>query len=245
MYAKMAPTVAITAVNMAIWLVMLPPATPWWPSAACCAACSSSWSCGPWTWNPAPDMSISVRCLVVRDETEGQAGGVAMAFARHFLPRRSQRGCEGVAVECLLDLGDLRHLRQRRRLRIELGTADDPGPLRILAQADGFLQRGRAFRAGSLPILLSRHDDVAPARQRTEPGRQRVPGPAPHDDRRAQRHALEMRQVLRQVPGQATVAADDAVGGARVDQAQAHQTATGALMAAWHWYSSTSKSSYR
>ena len=40
------PTVAMIAVNMAIWLIMPPPCSP---CAPCCAACSSSWSCGPCT----------------------------------------------------------------------------------------------------------------------------------------------------------------------------------------------------
>src|SRR3954447_2324045 len=123
MYAKIAPTVAMTAVNIAIWLIM-PPAP--WPSAACCVACSSSWSCGPWTWNPAPDMSISVWCLLVRDETEGQACRRTMALARHLVPGGAEYGGECVAVDVLLDLGDLGHLGQRHRLRIQLRTADDP-----------------------------------------------------------------------------------------------------------------------
>src|SRR6476620_2723033 len=91
-----------------------------WPAAACCLACSSSWSCGPWTWNPAPDMSISVWCLLVRDETEGQARGRTVGLARHLVPARAERGGERIAIDVLLDLGHLRHPGQRHRLRIQL-----------------------------------------------------------------------------------------------------------------------------
>src|SRR3954469_12700153 len=130
MYANIAPTVATPAVNRAIWLIMPPlPCAPSPCSAACCVACSSSWSCGPWTWNPAPDMSFSVWCLLVRDETEGQAVGRPMALARHRVPGRTEGGREGIALEVLLDLRHLGHPGQRHRLRIQLRAADDPGPV--------------------------------------------------------------------------------------------------------------------
>ena len=61
-----------------------------------------------------------------------------------------------------------------------------------------------------LPIFLPRDDDVGAAGQGAEPGRDRVPGPAPHDDRVAQRRALEVGQVFRQVPGHGAILADDA-----------------------------------
>src|SRR4051794_38600974 len=48
MYEKSAPTVAITAVATASRPAML--------CGSACAACSSSWSCGPWTWKPPADI---------------------------------------------------------------------------------------------------------------------------------------------------------------------------------------------
>src|SRR5438105_3264519 len=67
--------------------------------------------------------------------------------------------------------------------------------------------------------------------------RQRVPGLAAHDDRRTHGHLAEMRHVFRQVPRHDAVLADHAVRCARVDEPDLHplQTATGALIAGWHW----------
>ena len=105
------------------------------------------------------------------------------------------------------------------------------------------LGRGRGRRLAQAvrdqaPVALPQrvsgdHDVVAPG-QRPEARRQRVPGLAAHHDRRAHRHRTEVPLVGGLVPQQRIAAADRAVARHGGDENQL-QTATGALIAGWHW----------
>src|SRR4051812_48587813 len=127
----MAPTVATTAVNRAIWLIMLP-LTPW-PSAACWAACSSSWSCGPCTWNPPPDMSDLRWNVLVSDETVGQAGGGDVTFARRFTPFGAQLRRESITFVIRVDFRDHGDLGAAQGQAVDFRSAGDPGLRHVAA----------------------------------------------------------------------------------------------------------------
>src|SRR5690606_6326555 len=59
------------------------------------------------------------------------------------------------------------------------------------------------------PVVLARHHDVSPPRQRSTNG---LIGLAPHDDWFSHRHRLEVLQVLRQMPWQPIFTANHIVG---------------------------------
>ena len=77
-----------------------------------------------------------------------------------------------------------------------------------------------AFGLGALglPLGVARQHDVAPARQRAEARRQRLPGASAHDHRAARGDAPEVGQVLRQAPGHVAAVADHAVARDRGDE---------------------------
>ena len=52
--------------------------------------------------------------------------------------------------------------------------------------------------------------NIRTTRQRTKTRRERLPGAATHNHRSAQRHLLEVRQILRRVPGHIPVTTNDA-----------------------------------
>lgn len=158
----------------------------------------------------------------------GQAIGCHMAAARGLLPLGARRGCEGVAFVVAFDFSHLDAVGQRQGLGVDLGTAHDPHVGGCLAaQRQGLLQAGGMQHAGGgwlgCPVRLARDHDVGAPGQRPEAGRQRVPGLAAHDHGRALGQLLEVRQVLGQVPGHGIVLADDAVGGACVDEMDGHR----------------------
>src|SRR5689334_25242517 len=118
-----------------------------WPSfAPWCATCSISWSCGPCTWNPCPDMSSSWWFAVVGGPTITKAGVGRLNVARGgreggTVPWRKER----VPVQVGVDLGEQKLVGERQRLRVDLGAADHEG-LRRVGRAR---QRG-AQRFGAL-----------------------------------------------------------------------------------------------
>src|SRR5690606_31606731 len=89
----------------------------------------------------------------------------------------------------------------------------------ILGHADGVIEGGHDLDAIGDVIGLAGDDDVGAAGQRALEG---FPGLPSHDDGFAEGDALEVLQVVGEVPGQLVVAADAAVGGAGDDQGQHH-----------------------
>ena len=90
-----------------------------------------------------------------------------MALARRFLPLRAELWRKSVAFKGGVDFGDHGRARQRQRLRVDLGAADDPGVGRLTAQ--GAWRRpgnGRPFAPAGLPVALARHHDVEAPGQR-------------------------------------------------------------------------------
>jgi hypothetical protein len=118
------------------------------------------------------------------------------------------------------------------RLDVKLDKFDDCA--KFERQLQRLLEAVRHQRAVGVPAGLARDDDVGAAGQRPEARRDRVPGLAAHDHRVAERGALEERHVLRQLPQQVVVVADDAVARHGRDERDLH-TATGALIAGWCW----------
>src|SRR5690606_5222106 len=134
-------------------------------------------------------------------------------------------GKEGVAVDVGVDFGDVEARDFFEGLGVDFGAADyygfvdavDQGD--ILGHADGVIEGGHDLGAIRDVIGLAGDDDVGAAGQWALEG---FPGLAPHDDGFAEGDALEVLQVVGQVPGQLVVAADAAVGGAGDDQGQHH-----------------------
>ncbi|MCY1356125.1 hypothetical protein D9M69_425670 [compost metagenome] len=138
-----------------------------------------------------------------------------------FLLRNFREVC--VAFRSQFHAGEVEAVGPGKALGIELGAADQhqlrsacvarPG----VGALDGSFQAGEDFRAFQHQSFLATDHQVEPARQRAAKG---VPGLAPHDDRLAEGHGLEVLEVRRQVPGQLVVAADHAVLREGGDQAE-------------------------
>ena len=174
MYAKMAPTVAMIAVNMAIWLIMPPPCSP---CAPCCAAC----------------FRVRGRAVRAREIRRRHLGFVCCVlvwetklWAGRWPPRRTRHlSSPGPAPETSVrrrqspasisgDLGargqwQRRHRRRHRRSR---------RPPRLLHQGQRRTQCGSAWhRAARSSGLGVTHNVAAPGSGRNF-RRQRIPGPA-------------------------------------------------------------------
>ena len=98
--------------------------------------------------------------------------------------------------------------RQRQRQRIDLGAADDTQLHGASGQCPRLLDAVDIFDAGGGSVRSAAQHQVAPARQRLA---DRIEGPAPHQQRLAERHGLEVLQIVGQMPWQAAVLADHAV----------------------------------
>src|SRR5690606_2169101 len=134
-------------------------------------------------------------------------------------------GKEGVAVDVGVDFGDVEARDFFEGLGVDFSAADDDGFVDTVDQgdvfghADGVIEGGHNLGAVGDVVGLAGDDDVGAAGQRAFQG---FPGFASHDDGFAEGDALEVFQVVGQVPGQLVVAADAAVGGAGDDQGQHH-----------------------
>lgn len=171
---------------------------------------------------PAPSCCVAgLRLAAIRHETVRQprAAGVLRAGVQR-LPCVVQFGRKGIAGKIRADLGHHHLLRQRQGLPVDVGATHDPGQWGILAKGQRLPQRMRHFRAARLPIPLPGDNNVASSGQGPENRRQALPRLAAHDDRTAQRGALEMRQVFRKVPRHAPIAANNAVARAGINQTQ-------------------------
>src|SRR5205814_3221148 len=199
---------------------------PAWPSGSCCAACSSSWSCGPCTWKPCSDISSSLSA-VIGDPAKTMALLAGLRGARLggelcAVPGRK----EGVAVEVGVDLGQYQLVGQRQHFGIDLTAADHEDLGLAAHQRECRRQRVCPLGAVSMPFWVACDDDVATPRQWPA---DRVPGLAPHDHRVAERRALEKFQVFRDADQQLVVLADGAVARDGGDETQ-HRTRHGAAL---------------
>ena len=128
-------------------------------------------------------------------------------------------------AELATNLPGVDHVHYRaevQRRREDLGAADDAGFVAFY-HSDGRFQRRDGIDAVMLPVGVAGDDDVLPAGKRPA---DRVEGLAAHDDRAAERDALEVGQVFRQVPGQLVVDADAAPGVDGDDHGQAGHAGT-------------------
>lgn len=145
-----------------------------------------------------------------------------MIFACCRDPLGAELRCKCIALKRLCDLSNFNMAGQRLGNRVDLGPANHPGLCNPATMRDGVFQAVRYTCTGRLPAGLTRDDDVGAAWQGPKTRRQGVPGLAPHDDGPATGQALEMDQILRQVPGQLVVVANHAVAGAGINHAQLH-----------------------
>src|SRR5438045_7721294 len=107
MYENRAPIVAMIAVATA--------RRPAMPCGSACASCSSAWSCGPWTWNPCSDISLSRSKFLVGGKGVAQPVGALVRLVRGqreaaAVPRRK----DGVGGELGVDLGQLQLVGERQ-----------------------------------------------------------------------------------------------------------------------------------
>src|ERR1700751_4473918 len=100
-----------------------------------CAACSTSWSCGPWTWKPPSDMDISV-VLGVRNSADACptlvgdvgvfeicGGACGMSLPSGLAPFGVvEHWKRGVAFEVAIDLGQIELRGDGKRCPIELAS---------------------------------------------------------------------------------------------------------------------------
>jgi hypothetical protein len=161
-------------------------------------------------------------------------------------------------TRCLYPPGPRAARTRRRRSRLDLGDfracGQWPAPCLHTRSAPPITQTGVACsnaqfcsasrsvgaftRALGLPAADCGEHDVAAARQRPEPRRQRVPGLAAHDDRvppvvsalkcamsSGSRQGMRLSLPITPLAGPAPRSGGAAWG----------HTATGALMAPWHW----------
>src|SRR5699024_11039416 len=91
----------------------------------------------------------------------------------------------------------------------------------LCGRRDAVLNGSDHVTTGSRIISRTGDDEVLPARQRAVLA-QRLPARPPHHDRVAHRRALEVLQVLRQVPGHLRAVADDSSGGLRPARRDLH-----------------------
>ena len=147
---------------------------------------------------------------------------------RVAIPRRE----DGVAGDLEVDLREHELVGVGERRRVDLGAADDEDALLVGEKRERVLERGGALGTLGAPRVVSRDDDVAPSGQRAEAIGERVPRAPAHHDRVPRRERLEVRDVLRQVPRDASVAPDHAIARDRGDERDRH-TATGARIAGW------------
>jgi hypothetical protein len=129
---------------------------------------------------------------------------------------------EGVRRELRIDLGELQLAGDRQGEGVDLGAADHVHPSRIAGQRQRLLQRRRRLRTLGPERRIAADDDVAAAGQRPA---DRLPCLSSHDDRPAERHPLEARQVVRNVHEEPAAMADAAVagdGGNEADEGTGH-----------------------
>ena len=150
-----------------------------------------------------------VRGVVRLARDLGEVGGI---------DRREQR----VAVDVEIDLREQEGIRDGKRLPVDLCSSDHEYGVLAGEAVESLRERARALGAFRRPGFVARDDDVAPPGQRAEARRAASPRSSPHDDRRARRGSLEVRQVLGQAPGDAAVAPDHAVAGDRGDDSDGH-----------------------
>ncbi len=142
-----------------------------------------------------------------------------------------------------VDLRQQQLVGERERPGVELATADHehraarPSSSASASSSEPARSAPSACQAG-----VARDHDVPPAGKRTEAVRERVPGTSSHDDGMPHRELPESRRVLRDPPGETARAPDHAAARDGCDERDLH-TATGARIAGWCWYPTTSKSS--
>ncbi|CDZ91192.1 hypothetical protein RHRU231_800119 [Rhodococcus ruber] len=172
----------------------------------------------------------------VPDETEPDSvAGFLPLTDVHGGPLGTDRRGEGIRSGVQVHLRDDQLRRVRYGLRVDLSATYDadvavPGERQGLRHPVGHL--GARVRPGR----VASDDDVAPARQRPEARRQRLPRQPAHDHRLSPRRGPEVRHVLGDVPRDRTVAADAPGAVLRPDQddvPRRRHTATGALMGGW------------
>ena len=165
-----------------------------------------------------------------------------MRFAGGFLEQCPVHGRKAsIALGRGVDLGQMQAVCQRQHLAVQLAAADDKTTLR--AQMGDPLQRGfhagAGVRAHGGERGVTREHDVFAPGQRL---RQRFPGLASHQHGVPQRERAKAAQIGGKPPGQAIVAANDAIAGNGGNQGNVRagggvfvHTATGAAMWGCGW----------
>ena len=175
------------------------------------------------------------RSASIRDERERRRRRPRRVVARR--PRtnaaRSQSG-KNVSPSTSASISVSNDLVGERKCRgVDLASSDHE---HVLARSSNSQRLVERPRRAPLPRArqseLPRDDDVPPPGKRSEPIRQRLPGPSAHDDGVTHRQLAEPRQVLRKPPGNAAVTPDDAAARDCGDERDLH-TATGARIAGW------------
>ena len=146
------------------------------------------------------------------------AGCDSRAVSRHVAA--SKGGSRVSAADGRVHERLVHHVHERHREPIDFRAANHADFRHIPGRGKRRLERRHDGRAFELQPRLPRHHDVVPAGQRPP---DRVPGPASHDDRLAERQALEALQVLGQAPGQASFAPDATEFVRRDDDRDEHQ----------------------
>src|SRR5260221_486227 len=136
-----------------------------------------------------------------------------MRLALRLAPlRASDLGKPGIALVIAVDLSEHQPGGHRQGLGEQPVPPDHERERLPGAQSERSAQGGGDSGAGSLVASGAADDDVLPAGQRAA---ERLPGPPAHNHWVAESEALKMLQILRQVPRQLAVCADDAVRGDR------------------------------
>ncbi len=155
-----------------------------------------------------------------------------MVLARHLAPVGAERREVRVAGQVGVDFGEFDALRFGERLRVHRGAADHHRrPAVRGSERIGIGEARRHLHARRGKVALTRQNDVQALRQRPADGLERRPA---HDHGVAERGALEVRQIRRQMPGQRAVGADHPAARDRHHQhdlGRRPHTATGARMA--------------
>ncbi len=139
-----------------------------------------------------------------------------MLFPERLTPEAAvaRIGHRRVAVDLGQHLGQFDPLGKGQPKPEDFRPADDADVVRR-GQRKRLRQRVRDLRAFGPPLAIPRDDDVAALGQQA---RKAVEGLAAHHHRGAERQPLEALEVLREVPGQGSVASDDPVPRAGDDQ---------------------------
>src|SRR3954469_18492765 len=189
------------------------------------ATSSTSATPGP-TPRPTQASSTAFRCRkcgysslsrFVQDEVELRPVCRRVSLALALSPARAVvLGKRHIPFVVAMDLGQHEPGCARQRLGKQLLATDDERDALASTQRQCGVERAGHGGSGRFVARGARHDDVVASRERL--AIQRFPRFSSHDHGMAERQALEVLKVLREMPRQATLATDDAIGGHRGDE---------------------------